>query len=128
MEATLAIVRSLRGLSCEEHLRGRPIQLGLGMLHLILGCRGRLLDIVGLGGIPFMRLVREILSDLRLVYPISGVALPLAVNVLVLPLQVPCEIFPSHMLVAVLARDIHRCCLWGRRFCSIHLVCVSLYL
>jgi hypothetical protein len=55
-----------------------------------------------------MRLVSEILTDLGLVYPISRVAFPLAVHIFMLPLQVPSKILPPHMLVAVLARDIHR--------------------
>jgi hypothetical protein len=54
-----------------------------------------------------MRLVCEILSNLGLVYPVSRVAFPLAIHIFMLPLEVPCEILPPHMLVAVLARDIH---------------------
>ena len=57
---------------------------------------------------PLVRLVREILTDLGLVYPVSRVAFPLAIHIFVLPLQVPSEILPPHVLVAVLARDIHR--------------------
>ena len=53
-------------------------------------------------GSLLVRLLREILYDLWLIYPVSKVAFPLALHILLLPLQVIWEIIPLHMLIAYL--------------------------